>query len=492
MAVSTEPSGAHGSRAPTAIRGGAIRVLGYAGGIVVSLGSATILVRSLGISGFGRYVTVISLVAVVGGVTEAGIVVYGIREFVARGDEERRRLLANLLAMRLGLTSVGLVAAVCFSLASGYQSTLVIGALIAGVGLVFQVIADVLSISLQAQLQLGRLAGIELSRRLLALILIGALALAGAGLLSFLAASTVSTIAALGLLAFAVRSYITIRLEFDWQIWRELFAETIPYAAALAVAVLYLYVTVIVMSLIASATQVGLFGTSFRVVLAILSIPSLLLTAIFPLMASNGGSIDGRGDAIAKVFSVALICGAWMSLAIAIGARVIIDLIAGAQGRGAIDVLRIQAAVVVLSFITTSSALRLVALRRYRPMLVTSACALLFNIALTLVLVPAIGARGGATADVVSEAVLATMMTGVLLRAVPEHQIRASLFVPVVFASALSTVVLVLPIGPIPRVVCATCLYFGALLALGAIPVEITTAIRRFRVPRTPGPEAQA
>ena len=56
-----------------AIRGGAIRVVGYASGVLVSLGSATILVRYLGISSFGRYVTVTSLIALVGGVTEAGI-----------------------------------------------------------------------------------------------------------------------------------------------------------------------------------------------------------------------------------------------------------------------------------------------------------------------------------------------------------------------------------------------------------------------------------
>src|SRR5437016_1904885 len=156
--VTVDPSG-------VAIRGGAIRVLGYATGVLVSLGSATIPVRHLGVSGFGQYVTVTSLVALVGGVTEAGIVVFGIREFVNRDGPGRRQLLANLLAMRLSLTLAGVTAAVCFGLITGYRNILVLGTLVAGAGLLVQVIADVLSISLQAQLLLGRLTIVELARR---------------------------------------------------------------------------------------------------------------------------------------------------------------------------------------------------------------------------------------------------------------------------------------------------------------------------------------
>src|SRR5690242_7690759 len=54
----------HGST--LAIRGGALRVAGYASGVLASLGAAAILVRHLGIPGFGRFITVTSLVALVG------------------------------------------------------------------------------------------------------------------------------------------------------------------------------------------------------------------------------------------------------------------------------------------------------------------------------------------------------------------------------------------------------------------------------------------
>src|ERR1700751_3769855 len=283
MPLSTDERETLPGTSGTAIRGGALRVIGFAVGLLVSLGSATILVRELGISSFGRYVTVTSLVALVAGVTEAGITVYGIREWGVRTEADRRELLANLLTVRLLASGVGIVCAVCFALAAGYRQAMVLGTLVAGVGLLAQVTADVLSISLQARLQLGRLTAIEIMRRTLTLALIGLFALLDATLLPFIAASTIAGLMALALMARVVRDSITIRLGFARRVWRQLIAETLPYAIALTIAAIYFYVTVIVMSLIATARQTGFFATSFRVTQVALAIPGLLLTAVFPL-----------------------------------------------------------------------------------------------------------------------------------------------------------------------------------------------------------------
>lgn len=463
----------------TAIRGGAIRVVGYAVGVLVSLGAATILVRHLGISEFGRFVTVTSLIGLVGGVTEAGVYVYGIREFGACAEPDRQDLVTNLLAMRLILTMAGIGCAACFGLAVGYRQVLVLGTLVAGVGLLIQVTADVLSISLQAQLRLGRLTVVDLSRRLAALVLIGTLALLGASLLPFLAVSAVSGAVAVSLLAWMVRSSLTIRLSFDWRAWRDMFAETLSFAMAVSIGAIYFYVTVLVMSLISSANQTGLFATSFRVTQVALTIPVLLLTAIFPLMSrERKDEAPKAGEIGGKVFTVALICGVWMSLAMVLGAPFIIDVIAGRQGQGAISVLRIQGLVLIASFISTSSALALISLRRYRPMIIASSSALALNILLALVLVPALGARGGAMADVLTETVVAIGLTVVLMRAVPRLQIRTSVVPSLVLASALSATVLLLPVGSVAHVIGASVIYFGVLLLMGTIPDEVTNAAR--------------
>jgi O-antigen/teichoic acid export membrane protein len=481
-AITAAPSPGPTELGAVAIRGGAIRVVGYVAGVLVSLASATILVRHLGVAGFGRYITVISLIALVGAVTEAGIYVYGIREFGSRSEPSRRRLMSDLLTMRLMLTLLGITGAACFALVVGYREVLLVGTLVAGVGLLFQVTADVLSIPLQAQLRLGRLTLVDLSRRLIALLLIGVLALLGASLLPLIAASTVAGAAALVLLAWIVRSSITIRLSFDWKAWRALFAETLPYAIAVSIGAIYFYVTVIVMSLIASANQTGLFATSFRVTQVALGIPILLLTAIFPLMSHE--RVDQKpaaGDMVGKVFTVAVIGGVWMSLAMALGAPFIIDVVAGSPGRGAVSVLRIQGLVFIPSFISSSCGLILISLRMYRRIMIVSSAALALNVVLALALVPPLGAKGGALGDVVTEALVAVALTTVLLRVMPRHRIRASVAPPVLLAAAVSALVLLLPVGSVARVITATVIYFGVLVLSRALPSEVTDAARRLR-----------
>jgi O-antigen/teichoic acid export membrane protein len=440
----------------------------------------------LGISSFGRYVTVTSLIAVVAGVSEAGIYLFGIREFGERTHDNRRHLMANLLGMRLTLTLAGIALALCFATAAGYGGVLLLGTLVVGAGLLIQVTADVLSISLQAQLELGRLTFIEFTRRVVALLLFGALALLGAGLLPFFAASTLAGAAAFALLAWIVRSSVRVGISFDWQAWRALFKETLPFAMAASIGAVYVYVTVILMSLIATATQTGLFATSFRVTQVALGVPVFLLTAIFPLML-RAHAVEGpsAGDIVGKIFTVAVICGVWMSLAVSLGASFIIDVIAGHKGQGAVSVLRIQAIVLIMSFVSTSSALSLISLRRYRTMITASSSALALNIVLGLVLVPALGARGGALADVLTETLVAIGLTVILMRAVPRHEISASVLPPLLLASTLSATVLFLPVGPVARVIGATIIYFGVLLLMGAIPTEVTAAARQIRVMRS-------
>ena len=464
----------------SAIRGGAVRVLGYACGALVSLATAAILVRHLGIQGFGRYVTVTSLVALVGGVTEAGVLVHGIRELLLSDEGDRRRLLGNLLAMRLVLAGLGVVLAICFALAVGYRQVLVIGTLVAGAGLLVQVTADVLSVSLQARLLLGRLTAVELVRRVLTLALIAALAIAGAGLLLLIAASAVAATGALALIAWMVRSHVSPRPIFDLQTWRRLLAEMSTYALALSVAAIYLYVTVIVMSTIASPTQTGLFATSFRFVQAGLAIPGLLLTAIFPLIArARPGEGAGSGDALGKITAVAAICGVWMALASALGADFIIEAIAGHGGRGAVPVLRIQALMFVASFLFTANALYLVSIRRYRPLLIASSTALALNIVLALVLVSELGAEGGAIADVATETVAALALALAVARTAPGRHVAPSLVGALALACAACAPVLLLPIGSLGRACAASAIYFAVLLASGTIPREVLDAARR-------------
>ena len=86
---------------PAALRGSVLLGGGYAATIALSLISAPLLIRHLGISDFGRYTTVVALVTVVNGLTDAGLMNIALREWASRRGEDRARLMRSLLGIRL-------------------------------------------------------------------------------------------------------------------------------------------------------------------------------------------------------------------------------------------------------------------------------------------------------------------------------------------------------------------------------------------------------
>src|SRR4051794_2094475 len=123
------------------IRGSALRVGGNVAGIVVGLGTATLLLRHLGVAESGRYVTVMSLVAIAGSVAENGLNVTSSRELALRRGTEREGLIANILGQRLALTPPALLAILLFALAAGYPARMVAGTVLAGTGMLIMALA---------------------------------------------------------------------------------------------------------------------------------------------------------------------------------------------------------------------------------------------------------------------------------------------------------------------------------------------------------------
>jgi O-antigen/teichoic acid export membrane protein len=486
--VASGGEAADAGRGGVAIRGGAVRIVAYGCGVALSLGSAVILVRHLGIVRFGQFVTVTSLIALVGGVTEAGIVAFGVGEATNLDAPRRAALVSDLLGLRVTLTLAGIACAVAFAGIAGYRAVLVVGTLVAGAGLITQVVADVLGIPLQVDLRLGRLALVDASRRATALALIALLAVLGSALFPFFAVSALSGVVALGVLVSVSDRSLLRRPSFDRARWSTLFREALPFAVAVSIGAVYFYVTVIVMSLIANGVQTGLFATSFRIVQVALAVPAIALTSVFPLIVSAAQESDRMaGLAFGRVFDVAVIFGAWMSLSTALAAPLIVHLVAGPAGHGAIEVLRIQGIALLMSFVSASSMFALLSLRHYRPLLVSASIALVFNVALGLLLIPSNGASGGAVADVVTETLVAIGVTSALVRLHPAHGIRLTVLPWVLLASACSLIVVPLTGGSLLRAALATLIYFGVLFAARAVPSELTQLGTQLRALRQRG-----
>ena len=182
------------------IRGGAIRSTGYA--ISAALGAATsvFLLRGLGVDDFGRYATVGALLAIVSVVSDAGLTAIGTRELsLQKTAEERERLLANLVALRLCLALTAIAVAVAFSLIAGYERVMVLGVVLGGLGVLLVNTQATMMAPLSVGLLQARITTVEVIRSALTLAGIATLALAGASLLPYFALQIVVGLAVLAL-----------------------------------------------------------------------------------------------------------------------------------------------------------------------------------------------------------------------------------------------------------------------------------------------------
>ena len=214
----------------------------------------------------GRYVTVLALVSIVAGLTDVGLTSIGVRELSVREGDERHRLVRSIIGLRIALTSAGVLGAVAFAAAAGYDSTLVVGTLLAGIGLIVQNLQSTLGIALMVRMRLGWVTVLELIRQVVFVGLVVSFVVAGASLLPFLAIPIPAAVVALVLTGLLVRRDIPVSPSFERAEWGVLMRDILPYAAATAVASIYFRLAIVLLSLISTATQTGYFGAAFRVV----------------------------------------------------------------------------------------------------------------------------------------------------------------------------------------------------------------------------------
>lgn len=462
-----------------AIRGGTLRGVGYGLGLLLSAASVPFVVRHLGLADFGRFVLVTALIALVGGLSDMGLQAVGIREYSTRSGAARDRLMSNLLGVRIALTVVGVVGAIAFVALAGYGRTLVLGTAMAGGALLLTSVQTLAAVPLVSQLQLGWTTIAELLRQTISVALTLALVIAGAELLPFFAVLLPAALAAVVLTAVLVRGRMPFRPAFDPREWWALLRETFVYAIAIAVNVAYFRIAIVIMSLLASALEVGYFAASFRILEVLLPIPALVVGAVFPILARAArDDLHRLAYASQRVFEVAVIAGAGLVLALEVGAPLIMEILSGDAGEPAVAVLRIQAPALLATFVAVACGFVLLARRRHRQLLLANLFPFVLSVVLTLLLVPPMGAQGAAIATTVAEWSLAIVSTVLLARAIEGVRLSLRIVGPVLVAGAVGACSLLIPAPVAIQVAVASGLYLGTLALLRSIPPELADAMR--------------
>jgi O-antigen/teichoic acid export membrane protein len=463
-----------------AIRGGALRIGGYAAGVALSVLAAALLIRHLGPADFGRYTAVISLVTILASVAEGGMTSIGVRDYSVLPPGRREQFLGQLAGLRLIATAGGVVIAIAFAVMAGYDREEVVGCAIAGLGLVLLGVQMSYAIPLQSQLRLGWVSILELLRQAITVVAIVLLVWAGASLVPFFWVIAVSVVGTLVVTVPLVRGVAPLLPSVRIREWRRLLALTVPFGAANAVGAVYVYLAVVVLSLISTEQQTGFFGASFRVFIVLGTVPGLLVASAFPILARAARDDDTRlAYALQRLWEIQLLLGLGLALCTVVGAGLAIDIVAGQDFEPSVDVLRIQALALPASFLLAVWGFALLSLSLYRGILVANGAALVVSLLLTLVLGRSYGAEGAALATVFGEGTLAAGYALTLVRRRPDLRLELDVVPRILAALGLAAAVLLVPgLSRELRLIAVAAVYALAAWVFRAVPAEVGEALR--------------
>lgn len=463
------------------IRGGVLRLGGYAAVLALSVLSAVLLTRHLGPVRFGQYTTVLSLVGVLAAVTDAGMSTVGTREFAVREGTERDALMSDLLGLRVLLTSAGVLLVVGFALAAGYSDGLLLGAVLASLGTVALVVQHTHTIPLAAGLRLGSLSALDLARQVLTVGAVVVLVALNAGLLPLLAVALAVNLILIVPTASLARHQIALRMSLRPRRWSALLRLTVAYSLATAVGTLYVYTAQILTSLVGSPHQSGLFAAAFRVFIVISAVPGLMVGGALPLLARAARDDRERlSYALQRIFEVSLIVGVAAALTMLAGAAFVIEVVAGPKYSGSVVPLQILGAGMIASFVLAGWSYAMLSLERYRGLLLANLAAFIVSCTLTAALASSHGARGAAIAALCGEGVLALGSLIALTNGQPQFRPRIGVLAKVAFAAAPALALAQLPDLSSPvRALLALVAYTLVIALTRALPRELTEMLPR-------------
>lgn len=472
---------------PAAIRGGVLQVIAFAGGSLLSVGAAALLLRHLGVADSGSYFAVLALAAVVMGATDLGLTALGVRELTVLGGAQRAHAMRSLLGLRLVVAIVGAFVIVLAAAVIGYSSKLVAGAAIAAAGMLLQGLQVQLGASLQSRLRFGTVTAVELGRQAISALLVAVGVLLGLGLLSFVAVTVIAGFVTLAVTALLVRGDVPLLPSFDIGASRQRLRDTGTYSMAAAAHVLYLRAAVIIVSIVGSAHALGTFAAAYRIIDVLIVLPTLVVGAGFPILARAARDDAARfAYALSKLFDASLVLGTLLALALGLGAPLVIAVVAGPQFTDATDVLRIQSAIMATFFVGAVWGYALLALGLYRAALKISLTAFAVACPAIVLLTEAHGAPGAATATVIVE--LLVVVLGALALARHDRTLLPSMrLVPrVALAAGLAVAPAVaLELPPAAAVGAGLAVYIALVIVLRAVPQELFAELRRGRAAAT-------
>lgn len=395
-----------------------VQILGKVVMVGISLLTTGLLTRGLGVSAYGDFILITSLLIFFDTLADFGSKIIGVREASKQlYEKDKLRVWTNMVVLRIYVALVSFGLGLIFIYNWPELSNIRGAAVAAFVMILLTSIAGSLEIVWQTRQKMAEKVVVEILFP--TVFLIGFFLPAGRqdvlghnlGLIGVFYLYLLARILTLILGIIRLQKYFEFKL-IDRKLMMRLLNLSIPMGLYLLLFTAYdRAIDATMISRFLGKSEVAMYGLAYKIYGSLLSPAYFLMNSIFPILSSN---VTGKKILFGKSLLIMIGSSLLVILGIQVMAPTIISILGGSEFVGAVPVLRLLIFAVFFSYIGHLMGFSLISKNGQKEMVVLGILVLIFNFVGNLWAIPRFGMMGAAGVTVASE-FLAMSLMGVFL-----------------------------------------------------------------------------
>jgi len=455
-----------------------------AGARVITLALSLIIIgfitRYLGQAGFGQYATILAFLFFFTVLADLGLYSICLRDISRPGSDEEK-IVSNAFTLRFIAGFFIFASAPLIVYFFPYPSQVKLGVLIGALGFWFLSNEQVLIGIFQKYLRMGKVALAEFSGRLIQLGLVVFFIWQGKGFLFIVSAMTGGAFISFLLVFIFSQKYIPISFQFDFSFWRSLLKKSLPLALAIIFTVIYFKIDTIMLSLMKSPADVGIYSLAYKFLESLLFFPAMFVGLVMPLMSKYAFSAREKFKKITQqtldvllIFAVPLIIGTFFL------SRQIVILIAGQDfilSAGVLNILIIAAGIIFLGVLFSNM---IISLEKQKKLVYVYGAGAAINLMANFIFIPKYSYYGAAGTTLFTELIVTALMLVVLYQSLKTLPCFSYIFKYILAGLVMAGLLYFLAGGNLfILIVLAILVYFGFLWVIGGFSTRDILALIR-------------
>ncbi|MBD3360052.1 MAG: oligosaccharide flippase family protein, partial [Candidatus Buchananbacteria bacterium] len=412
--------------------------------IFIGVITISIMARYLGKIGFGQYSTIMAYLQFFGILVDLGLALTVVR-LIADPKYEQTKIFNNVFTLRFFSAIIFLGLAPLVIIFFPYDNLVKLGVAVTTLSFFFLSLTQILIGLFQKELRMDKVTISENAGRIILLLLVIAFAYLDKGLLWIMAAVVFGSLTTFLFNYFFALRFVKIKFAFDWSIWRKIIKLTWPIAISIAFNLVYFKADTLILSLVRSQAEVGIYGAPYRVLEIMTNFVYMFMGIIFPILTLYWAEKNWEKfkDIFQKTFDFLVIMAVPMIFGTLFVAKDLMLLIAGPEFAESGLVLKIIIFATAIIFINSLFGYSIVVINKQKQMVLAYIFVAIVSLVGYLIFIPKYGYLGAAGFTIIAEALI-FLFNFIVTTQTTKYMPKLKIFSKVIAASLVMSLVLYL------------------------------------------------